>query len=610
MLQGHNIRDIVKRKTKTKHDGYLLYKAYDGLKKAEESIEFDIGRIHGMSKGLTWTYLERHLKREYPGLHTQFSTVDEEGFKLAGRHPFDVWVPAVSPQELDGIQPAQNIRLILQKAASGIFSLGVAERKELVKVWMKELHDTQFSQLFDALSEARTTQKTIHNIHQEGDRTVLQDADVIGITTTGLAKNVELLGRINSKVVICEEAGEVLESHVLSTFLSSVEHVIQIGDHEQLRPSVTNFSLSIESHEGVQYKLDRSQFERLVVGEPGRLRIPVAQLDVQRRMRPEISRLIRKTLYPSLKDHTATLNRPDVVGMRKNVFWLDHKNLEDGQQSESHHLQSKSNQWEVEMVHALVRHVVRQGTYSSNDIAVLTPYTGQIQKLRAALRNDFEVVLSDRDEEALAKDGLAENEQSAEIEHALRTNQRAVLTRKKLSDMLRVATVDNFQGEEAKIVIISLVRSNDNQKVGFLKTTNRINVLLSRAKHGMYILGNSETYSKVPMWRDVVEMLRADGSFGDSLELSCPRHPDTPIQVSCPADFARMSPEGGCRLPCERRLPDCGHKWFAVCHSDSVHKAYVCLQRCERLHHPCNHACRKATCGEGMYAPIVKCCSY
>jgi superfamily I DNA and/or RNA helicase len=46
-------------------------------------------------------------------------------------------------------------------------------------------------------------------------------------------------------------------------------------------------------------------------------------------------------------------------------------------------------------------------------------------------------------------------------------------------------------GEEAKVVIISLVRCNEAGKAGFLNTTNRINVLLSRAQHGMYLIGNA-----------------------------------------------------------------------------------------------------------------------
>ncbi|KAK8913376.1 NFX1-type zinc finger-containing protein 1 [Metarhizium anisopliae] len=178
------------------------------------------------------------------------------------------------------------------------------------------------------------------------------------------------------------------------------------------------------------------------------------------------------------------------------------------------HHKSHSNAWEAEMVHALVRHIVRQGAYRSSDIAVLTPYTGQLQKLRTAMRNDFEIVLSDRDQDALDKDGfdgttLISQEASSESPS---TQKKGSLAKKKLSELLRVATVDNFQGEEAKVVIVSLVRSNEARKVGFLRTTNRINVLLSRAQHGMYLIGNTETYTHVKMWQMVIELMRASDS--------------------------------------------------------------------------------------------------
>lgn len=109
---------------------------------------------------------------------------------------------------------------------------------------------------------------------------------------------------------------------------------------------------------------------------------------------------------------------------------------------------------------------------------------------------------------------------------------------------MRIATVDNFQGEEAKVVVVSLVRSNNERRCGFLKTSNRINVLLSRAKHGMYIIGNSETSRPVPMWAEVLSILERSGNLGTSLALCCPRHKETIIEVSVPDDFARFAPEG------------------------------------------------------------------
>ena len=112
-------------------------------------------------------------------------------------------------------------------------------------------------------------------------------------------------------------------------------------------------------------------------------------------------------------------------------------------------------------------------------------------------------------------------------------------------------------GEEAKIVVISLVRSNEEHKCGFLKTDNRVNVLLSRAKHGMYIIGDSETARQGPMWGRVIGMLEEKEIIGPALALQCPRHPDTPIYVWKMEDFTRLSPEGGCSEPCAKPL-NCG----------------------------------------------------
>lgn len=555
-----------------------------------------------MRTGPDWRSLKVHISEEYTEIYCQFNDMDDEGFKIVGRHPFDMWsitgaLPPSGTATAHSPQPITTLANVLRKARNNVYSLTYEERQSLIGHWVEEIHQAKVGELFEVVDEAASTQKNLDNVHAEASRRVLQGADVIGLTTSGLAGRMSLLKHVACKVLICEEAGEILEPHMISALLPTVEHCIQIGDHEQLRPSVSNFDdLSLESERGKQHQLDKSQFERLSVGEVGRSLVPVAQLNVQRRMRPEISTLIRETIYEKLLDHDTTVNMPDVVGFRQNVFWLDHNHLEDAKQMDLQHSKSKSNAWEVQMVHALVRHVVRQGMYKSSDIAVLTPYTGQLQKLRAVMRNDFEIVLSDRDEEALERDGFKVDEAAA-LEQG-----RKPLEKKQLSDLLRIATVDNFQGEEAKVVIISLVRSNKKRNVGFLKTSNRINVLLSRAKHGMYLIGNADTYSTVNMWQHVIGILRAKDLVGQSLGLCCPRHHDTVMDVHDPDDFAKFSPEGGCREPCIDRL-DCGHSCHARCHSKAMHSAFYCEEPCERPHHPCKHACQKQTCGE----PCGKC---
>ena len=81
---------------------------------------------------------------------------------------------------------------------------------------------------------------------------------MIGITTTSLARHIKTLRRLGSKVIICEEAVEVMEAHVISALMPGIEHFIQIGDHRQLRPQIQNYSLSLESSIGMAWQLDRS----------------------------------------------------------------------------------------------------------------------------------------------------------------------------------------------------------------------------------------------------------------------------------------------------------------------------------------------------------------
>ena len=151
--------------------------------------------------------------------------------------------------------------------------------------------------------------------------------------------------------------------------------------------------------------------------------------------------------------------------MRKLLFWLDHNKKEYASLSNAAQSFSKTNAWEIEMTAALVFHLVRQGIYQNEDIAVLTPYLGQLQKLRQRLRSSFAIVVSDRDVEDLEVNGLEDNTG----EEITATTGRARKTT--LLNALRIATVENFQGEEAKVIIISLVRSNDERKCGFLKVS-------------------------------------------------------------------------------------------------------------------------------------------
>jgi hypothetical protein len=542
-MEGKNLRAIAREADKTGGENYTLGTCHSSREEMEKNLQKKFGALQALNRRY-WGGFDYHLRRMYPGIHAQFSGKEAEGFITQEKVPdrFKRWVQE-STKGNTQIHSLGRLQDIIEKAKRNVWSLSDNDRKTLMNHLMQEIRERIIDGILDDFREDDAFAKQIRDVYDEVDRRILADADVIGVTTSGLARRISVLRHIESRVVICEKAGEVLEAHMLSALIPSVQHLIQIGDHQQLRPQIANHKLSMESHSGDLYQLDRSQFERMALGESGLPAFPTSQLNVQRRMRPEVSTLIRNTLYERLVDSDTVKNLPNVAGMGKNVFWLDHENQEDAADQESRG-RSKSNKWEVAMTHALVRHIVRQGVYSSKDIAVLTPYVGQLQKLRSALQNDFEIVLSDRDQETLIREGHEDTTPNG-TGHAL-------LQKKAMTELLRIATVDNFQGEEARVIIISLVRSNMDNKVGFLKTSNRINVLLSRAKHGMYLIGNSKTYANVSMWSNVLGMLGGTDSIGHKFSLHCDRHQETDAMVATPEDFEILSPQWGFRKQCDQ----------------------------------------------------------
>lgn len=290
------------------------------------------------------------------------------------------------------------------------------------------------------------------------------DCNVIGMTTTGCAARWKQLASVGIEITLCEEAAEVMEAHTLCSLLPTVQHAILIGDPLQLRPGTEQQMLALETQIGMDYRLDESLLERLMLPkDPSSLAVESTHLNIQRRMHPKIANIAR-VLYPYLKDHESTLDNPPTVGLVHRMYWWDHRIPE----LEADDLKSHVNPYEVEMVAGLVTYLLRGGAYDYGDIAVLTPYSGQLSKLHERLSVTCNIWLSEKDRQLLVDEELV----------ALSPQGRLAKDVVPMSDMLRIATIDNFQGEEAKVVILSTVRSGGS--AGFLKSINRINVACSR----------------------------------------------------------------------------------------------------------------------------------
>ncbi|KAJ3528590.1 hypothetical protein NM208_g10130 [Fusarium decemcellulare] len=464
-LTNKNLEVIKRRLRKTEAEKLAISRAFCALDACKWTAANAISSLNKARQGISWTLLRDFLLEHHPQIHRQLDPEYGCRTRALRQDPLMKWLGEDSGMTTrDSSQP--DLRTLTRQAHV----------------------DDHMNVLFGSIDDAERYHEDIDEVHADVSQRTLAGANVIGITTTALARNVELLRRVQPKVVICEEAGELKEADIIPALIPGVEHLIQIGDHRQLRPQINVHSLSVESIIGRKWQLDRSQFERRAVGEPGLLPAPLVQLNVQRRMRPEISRLIR-SVYPHLQDHSSVVGLPGVAGMKRNIFWLEHEQTE-RMNANGIPVLSHCNIWEAKMAAALAHHLIRQGEYKRGDVALLTPYTRQLRLLRMEL--DMSIEDTSR--------GKNPN------------------NRKRLLDKVRFATVDNFQGEEAKIIIVSLVRSNPEGAVGFLGTENRINVLLSRAQHGMYLIGNSSTYLKVPMWADVYQQLSQSGAVGRAVE--------------------------------------------------------------------------------------------
>jgi hypothetical protein len=110
--------------------------------------------------------------------------------------------------------------------------------------------------------------------------------------------------------------------------------------------------------------------------------------------------------------------------------------------------------------------------------------------------------------------------------------------------------IDNYQGEESEIVIVSLTRSNPTGDIGFMAAPERLNVLLSRARSALILIGNMEIFKKSrrgkEAWIPLLDKLSASGHLYDGLPVKCDRHADRMTVVRTKEDFDRECPDGGC----------------------------------------------------------------
>nr|CAD7443654.1 unnamed protein product [Timema bartmani] len=318
----------------------------------------------------------------------------------------------------------------------------------------------KLQQLKDETGELSSVdEKRYRMLKKSSEKELLEAADVICCTCVGAGD--PRLQRLKFHSILIDESMQATEPECMVPVVLGAKQLILVGDHCQLGPVVM-------CKKAARAGLSQSLFERLVV-----LGIRPFRLEVQYRMHPELSRFPSNFFYEgSLQNGVCAEERklskiefpwpqPD-----KPMFFY----VTQGQEEIAGSGTSYLNRTEAANVEKLTTRFLRCGV-KPEQIGVITPYEGQRAYLVQYMQYQGSL-------------------------HA------------KLYQEIEVASVDAFQGREKDLIIMSCVRSNDHQGIGFLSDPRRLNVALTRSKYGIIIVGNPKVLSKQPLWNHLLNFYK------------------------------------------------------------------------------------------------------
>ncbi|KAJ7333532.1 NFX1-type zinc finger-containing protein 1 [Desmophyllum pertusum] len=311
---------------------------------------------------------------------------NEDGWQIQNAHRLRKKFKRIMILELSkkDVMPDERAETV-----TNVWNLSLEDRWRLYRRWLIDVRERYRRDISYLQYGFEAGVRRLKETKGKLDLEILERADVVGMTTTGAAKHRELLGKLQPRITIVEEAAEVLESHIVTSLTPACQHLILIGDHQQLRPNPTVYDLA------KHYNLDVSLFERMVKNG-----MPFTRLRLQHRMRPEISKMLDHIYFePKLENHESVMNFGSIKGVARNAFFVDHEETEVGTTKEN--VIFIKRQWilpwkekagqmntEAKFMAALCRYFILQG-YEREQITVLTAYTGQLIQLKNEMPKDF-----------------------------------------------------------------------------------------------------------------------------------------------------------------------------------------------------------------------------
>ena len=362
-----------------------------------------------------------------------------------------------------------------------------------------------------AIRELRKNRKKgSENYHQKMDRLksraaeieirinseLFGEARVIACTLVGSAHR--LLEGMKFGTLFIDEAAQALEAACWIP-MKRASRVILAGDHCQLPPTVKSIA-------ALRAGLGKTLMERIAENKPE----VVTLLKIQYRMNDEIMRFSSDWFYGGKVESAPQIKYRSVLDYDHPITWIDTSNEEnqitiEGEDAPEDSASTSSsvsaanqnsdlnfkeqfvgesfgriNKAEAELtLLTLAEYFTKIGKQrvlgDSIDVGIISPYRAQVQYLKKLIKK-YEFF-------------------------------------KPYRRLISVNTVDGFQGQERDVILISLVRSNDEGQIGFLKDLRRMNVAMTRARMKLIILGNKDTMTKHPFYKKLWEYVEAINNY-------------------------------------------------------------------------------------------------
>ena len=338
-----------------------------------------------------------------------------------------------------------------------------------------------YSQLWairKAIRELRMQRKgRTENWHQKMDRlrsraTELEisiNADLFGqarvIASTLVGASNKMLDGQHYSTLFIDEAAQALEPACWIA-IRRANRVILAGDHCQLPPTVKSIA-------ALKAGLGKTLMERIVDSKPE----VVTLLDTQYRMNEEIMRFSSSWFYDGKVEAAPITAHRGILDYDTPIEWVDDVANDDETVGETFvgetfgRINKVEARQVMELLQAYFEKIGKQRILDESiDVGIISPYRAQVQYLRHLIKKETFF--------------------------------------KPFRHLLSVNTVDGFQGQERDVIIVSLVRSNNDGQIGFLRDLRRMNVAMTRARSKLIIIGDHETLAHHEFYKKLYEYIK------------------------------------------------------------------------------------------------------